>query len=1396
MANPLEGERRLLQREAEFEVARPLRESDTLSLESFTSRLLRDQLADASLTASATPGSVISRRTAGVVLLVDIVGSTSMTDKIAASGPDGAERLGGTLNGYFRRVIETIAREGGDIACFQGDAVIAYWGEDAPSPEAHTLAARAALALRDIQVVWPTEPATPLEHRVTLVSGEFASVLLSAISNRSFHVLAGEPFQTMGAIARCGRPGEVIVDRSVARRLGDCATLRPISGALGEEYGAARLDRLDIPACAPRAIATSSRAPTPLETFLPRIVVQRRESGLAAWIMEFRVVSLVYVRIGGPAAPDLEGADQLRAKFEVVARASEALEVEVFSVAADEKGIVALVVCGLPTFGLESNSSRAVAIAERIRNELSNLKTGYSIGVATGRVFCGVVGNAIRREYVLNGPVMNYGARLMQASDREVLCDRETARAAEGQFTFSPSEEILVKGRADLIPVHRLIDSYGSPALAKPHKGALFGRDSELAQFTDRLERLGSGEGGLIVLEGEPGAGKSRLLQEVSQAALRRDYVVIETCTHAIERATAYFSFRPVLRRLLQESGDHDDVPLSVMRKRLVEALTGSDLLQKASLLEDIMPLGLEDFGLASEITGAGRQAGIEDVLVALLARRITERALVILLDDLHWVDALSADLLRAVSRRLPQVLLVATTRLLDEVEAPHCAGVVRRAALRITVPRLDANSTQRMISAILGAPDVPRRLIEFVYRQSEGLPIHVEQLVLTLLERGLIETKQGACRIVTSDLATAAVPLRLRDIVVDRIDGLSPVDQLVAKVASVIGRVFELDVLRAIYPVPTDARSLDASVRRLAGAGIFEPVSGEFRGYCEFRHVIIQETTYELLSYAQRRPLHRLLVELIENRYADAPEPHYAELAHHCEYADDARRAVDFRLLAASLALRRYANEDALMHVERGESLANRRHVPLSNSQLSQTSFMRGEALHALARFSEAEKQFKTCMRLNGIRRPETQFRMQLSTLGQVAEQAMHRAGLVRRPRDDTMRERARLSAVVHTRLAEHAYFMCKSNELEHDTLCALNQAERVSAASETIGGYGALAIGLGTTRLHMLGRYYRHRAIEMGRQAGSLRDEGFARLYAGVYSQHSGHWRETRTHLQEGSRIFGLLGDRFRMQSCESLQVYVAIATGDYAAGWEILRRFGADAEAVDNLSVRVWMLAEASTLDMIEGRSPADALRRMDMASQWPLHRVERHLCEGLAGAACLRAGDDGRAERIANEALTNMLEAFCTMGSAWNSVCAVAEVFLELLERSRNSGERAEALRKRAGEACGAVSAYAMRTRICRPRARLLEGRLALADGRPRHAAGQFRRALSWARHLAMPLDEALSYLGLAETLGESDARRRHRHEGESMLRAIGARPWGYDWTSASAVAPASETAMAA
>lgn len=1359
-------------------------------LEGFASKLLYQELAE-----GEDVGGSRFRDIDGIVLFVDIVDSTSMTDAVAATGPDGAERLGGVLNDYFRRVINVVLAHGGDVVGIDGDATIALWRADGWTSASALAAARAAIALRKIELCWPIKSAAPLRHRVTLVAGKFTSVILSGNGERRFHVLAGEPLRTIGAILHQGEPGEVIVDGAVAQMLGAAAKLEPLRAPTKTAHRAARLDALvdagtedRRPALGP--VPSSWSAP---KSFLPRVVVARGQSELAAWMTEFRVVSLVYVRLGVPEVADASAQARLQTMFEVVAKAAEALDVEILRVVANEKGVIALIVCGLPPFGSESNAAHAVGIAERIRQDASKLGMSHSLGVATGRVFCGLVGDAARRDYVLNGPVMNYGARLMQATDDDVLYDAETVQAASGRFVFSRAEEILVKGRGRPLAVHRLSRAFAAPSQLPAGQKALVGRDAEYAEL---MQRLGSGDGGLVVLEGEPGAGKSRLLQALRDAAERSHHPTIVAATHVIDRATPYYVFRSFVQQLLRGRGDREPMSSSLLRTRLHEALAETDLIEKAALIEDVMPLGLPSTNLAAQIKGAARQAGIEDIVVALAVRKMADRAPLILLDDLHWIDALSADLLLAVARRLPWLLIIVTSRQVDATEAPHGGRVIQRASRRIPVTRVDAKGTTQIISDLLNVESVPRRLVEFVYGQSEGLPIHIEQLVLSLQEHGLIEARDGKCLVHASDLRTAAVPQKLRDLVVGRIDHLGQADQLVAKVASVVGRVFEMDTLRAIYPLPTEARSLETSVRRLALAGILEPASGGDSAAHAFRHVIIQEATYELLSYAQRRSIHLRLVEQIERRRAEALEPHYSELAHHCEHAGETSRAVEFRLSAANLAVLRSANDDALMHVERADRLARSTRLALTDAQRSTFAFLRGEALHALARFSEAEGHFKECMRLNGIKRPEKPLQMRLSTFRQLGRQAAHRFGLMRTPYDEATRQRERLSALLHTRLAERAYFMCQSAELEHDTLVALNQAEKVGAVSETIGGYGALAIGLGTTRLYALGRYYRQRAIDESKRVGELRDQGFARLYGAVYSLHTCDWNEARTLLQDGAKLFERLGDRFRRQSCRSLLGYIAMATADYRESGAILSELGPDAEAAETNAVRVWLLAGLSALDMLEGCPPAAAVRRMEAARELVLYPAERHLCDGVAAAARLRAGDVEGARRDAEEALQNLLTGFCTMGSAYNSVSAVAAVFLELLEQSQVNGKRDEALHARTAEACRAVTAYAARTRICRPRAHVLEGRFALAEGRKSRAIDQFQRAQGWARRLRMPLEEALGHFGLAQALPDNDARVRHYKQGMSMLCAIRARPWGYDSMTTDAVTREAETAIVA
>src|SRR5262249_8632903 len=152
-------------------------------------------------------------------------------------------------------------------------------------------------------------------------------------------------------------------------------------------------------------------------------------------------------------------------------------------------------------------------------------------------------------------------------------------------------------------------------------------------------------------------------------------------------------------------------------------------------------------------------------------------------------------------------------------------------------------------------------------------------------------------------------------------------------------------------------------------------------------------------------------------------------------------------------------------------------------------------EAFHALSRFAEAREQFARCAVLNGIPVPSTNFGLSLATAGEIALQIAHRCGIVLSPHHDARKDRDRLSAHIHTRFAEHAYFMSNALPLVHGTLTALNRAERVGAIAETIEAYGGLAIGLGTIGQFRLANFYRDRSIALAERDGVLQDRGFAR-------------------------------------------------------------------------------------------------------------------------------------------------------------------------------------------------------------------------------------------------------------------------------------------------------------
>src|SRR5581483_6403006 len=212
-------------------------------------------------------------------------------------------------------------------------------------------------------------------------------------------------------------------------------------------------------------------------------------------------------------------------------------------------------------------------------------------------------------------------------------------------------------------------------------------------------------------------------------------------------------------------------------------------------------------------------------------------------------------------------------------------------------------------------------------------------------------------------------------------------------KVASAIGRTFRVDMLQGLLPETIERPTLVHELGRLAAVGIFDD-HALTHDSCAFRHVIIQETTYELLTFAQRRPLHARIAAFIEEHYASDLEPHYSELAEHSQRAGRVQAAIGYWRRAARLALRRYANYDALRHVDRIEHLVTSMSIPVPRALQAELVQIRADACHELSRFDEAQRHFARCARLNGIPVYTSRPEIAASAAFELARQVLHRMG------------------------------------------------------------------------------------------------------------------------------------------------------------------------------------------------------------------------------------------------------------------------------------------------------------------------------------------------------------------------------------------------------------------
>lgn len=1294
---------------------------------------------------------------ASVVLLADVSGFTPLTERLAQQGSAGAEELSRLLERLFTPLVEVVTAHGGDILHFPGDALLALWplrAEETSLTQAAARAVACGLALqRAMHAPFFREHALAL--RVALGAGEVQAVIAGGVQGRWQALVRGAPFTQLREVEHATSPGEVCVSAPLWHLLGAQA-----QGDVSPS-GIARILSLKAPEPWPlTSTVPGEDTGAALRPFVSRVLRAALEVHDRKWLAEPRRVTVLFLRLDGLP----EGASEalLPRLSEAVRALQEAVYAQGGSVnqlLVDDKGLVLVSGFGLPTCAHEDDSTRAVKAAIQARALLHAQGLKASVGIATGRVCCGLRGGAVRYEYALMGRTVNLAARLMQEARDDILLDEPTAQAVGERLWTERLPPVKVKGVVE--PVRRFRP--GSLDAVRGHRGApaVVGRLKERATLDAFLERPTRGLGGVLLLEGEAGLGKSRLLACAADGAKARGQRVLSGSADAAEDNTVYFAWRTVFTALL---GLPEGASLEARRTAVRARLPGNAAL--APLLNPVLLLELPETDRTAQLRDEARADTTQALMMMLLGEA---GPCVLLLEDGQWLDSASWEFLRRLSRDLPDWLLVVSLRPLP-VEPPALEALRRQATTQgLRLGPMWGEEVDALVRARLGVTRLQPEVAAFIQRKAEGHPFHSEELAHALRDHGLLFVERGECRLTpeAGDLESMGLPSTLEGLITARIDRLTPVQQLTLKAASVIGRAFTCALLRDVHPLPDERTQVGSHLLGLQEKDLALPLENAPERSYLFKHAITQEVAYNLLLFSQRRQLHEAVARWYEQRHATELTPHHPRLAYHWLRAGVHTKALDALENSGEQAMTTHAPSEAVAFFTRALELdeAGPERVPPARRARWERNL--GRALRWLGRQEEARRHLLAAMTLMGHPVPTRPAARTLETAMAALRQLLGWVPGLRR----VMRMGTRFAELVDltetcadlSLLAVHA---TDWRGVGYYSFQMARFADKSGSPSLRARAYASLTVVLGSIPLHRAAAAYGHASLKLAHQANNRQAIAFSRLSLSMYLLNAARFRECEESLTESITGFTRLGNQRLADEATLLLFHVHLLQGRPGEAMERSLELEASGRRREDPQTLKWVREDRAILLMLAGYHEA-ALEGLQATSLNPETYHDPSIT-GLIALALLRAGDATRARVLAEQQLSAILSSALSITTVY-SYTGLAETFLGLWREAWARGDKdAEHLRQHAHRLRRALEKGARSCALGLPAAHLFRGRLALAEGKPGSARRGLEAALRTAKLQGMPWEAADAHTQLA---GLDESRRDWHLAEAARLRPV-------------------------
>jgi ABC-type transport system substrate-binding protein/class 3 adenylate cyclase len=633
----------------------------------------------------------------------------------------------------------------------------------------------------------------------------------------------------------------------------------------------------------------------------------------------------------------------------------------------------------------EDDAERAVRAGLKIVEEIRAYATeveqawavegfGVRVGVGTGPVVLGALGAGSRVEYAAFGDTVNRAARLQSAAEPgQILVDDATNRAVEGAFDTGEPVSLELKGKSEKVTALTVVRARDGGGRRRGLAGAeaeLIGRDADLARAQEWIDRLRGGTGGALVVSGEAGIGKSRLLVELNHAFADEaldgaEPVWLEGRCVSYGESLPLWPFRDLLRDWLGVSFEEPELRVRVLLRRRLETLFGERAGEIYPYLGSVLGVTLESDAAArlAELSPEALQYRTFEVVGTLLGQLAESGPVVVVIEDLHWADPTSVQLVERLLLLTEEAAVLLL--LVQRSERDHASWSLKELAAReyphlfreVALEPLSGDSERELLESLTGAGTLPPELGGRIVEHAEGNPFFLEELVRSLVDAGALVRANGGWRF--DHDVPVEIPQTVERVIVARIDRLDATCHDVLTAAAALGRRFGLALLEGVAGRNGDVRDALHELQRL---DLIRPERRWPQPEYRFKHALIQEAAYRLLVGETRTALHRRAAEWLEGHHADNLDEVVGLLAYHWSAADDEDKAIDYLARAADRARQEWALDEAVDHYHSLLPLLERRG---ERQAMALALFKLALALHTDLRFGEANEAYQRAFEL-----------------------------------------------------------------------------------------------------------------------------------------------------------------------------------------------------------------------------------------------------------------------------------------------------------------------------------------------------------------------------------------------------------------------------------------------